>query len=113
MALLGRRLTGNAALGVLAGALTALNPLLAYYTVVVHEYSFEFLLTALFLLGAVAVGGRVLRGIDPGRFAWLALGGGVAAFFSVASLLVSFPIVHLGAIVQPSLRTGDSNTTGH
>ena len=98
MALLGRRLTGDAALGVLAGALTALNPLLAYYTVVVHEYSFEFLLTALFLLGAVAVGGRVLRGIDPGRFAWLALGGGVAAFFSAASLLVSFPILHLGAL---------------
>ena len=98
MALLGRRLTGDAALGVLAGALTALNPLLAYYTVAVHEYSFEFLLTSLFLLGAVAVGGRVLRGIDPGRFAWLALGGGVAAFFSAASLLVSFPILHLGAL---------------
>ncbi len=98
MALLGRRLTGNAALGVLAGALTALNPLLAYYTVVVHEYSFEFLLTALFLLGAVTVGGSVLRGIDPGRFGWLALGGGVAAFFSAASLLVSFPILHLGAL---------------
>ena len=98
MALLGRRLTGDAALGVLAGALTALNPLLAYYTVVVHGYSFEFLLTALFLLGAVTVGGRVLRGIDPGRFGWLALGGGVAAFFSAASLLVSFPILHLGAL---------------
>ena len=68
MALLGRRLTGDASLGVLAGALTALNPLLAYYTVVVHEYSFEFLLTALFLLGAVTIGGSVLRGIDPGRF---------------------------------------------
>ena len=98
MALLGRRLTGDASLGVLAGALTALNPLLAYYTVVVHGYSFEFLLTALFLLGAVTVGGSVLRGIDPGRFWWLALGGGVATFFSAASLLVSFPILHLGAL---------------
>ena len=94
MALLGRRLTGSAALGVLAGALTALNPLLAYYTVAVHGYSFEFLLTALFLSGAVALAG----GIEPRRFGWIALGGGVAAFFSAASLLVSFPIVHLGAL---------------
>ena len=98
MALLGRSLTGNAALGVLAGALTALNPLLAYYTVVVHGYSFEFLLTALLLLGAVAFSGGVLRGVCPWRFGWLAVGGGVAAFFSAASLLVTFPIVHLGAL---------------
>ena len=98
MALLGRRLTGNAALGVLAGALTALNPLLAYYTVIVHGYSFEFLLTALLLLGAVTLNGSVLRGVYPWRFGWLAVGGGVAAFFSAASLLVSFPIVHLGAL---------------
>ncbi len=98
MALLGRRLTGNAALGVLAGALTALNPLLAYYTVIVHGYSFEFLLTALLLLGAVALSRSVLNGVYPWRFGWLAVGGGVAAFFSAASLLVSFPIVHLGAL---------------
>ena len=50
MAFLGRRLTGDATLGALTGAVTALNPLLAFYMVFVHQYSFEFLLTALFLL---------------------------------------------------------------
>ena len=49
MAFLGRRLTGDVTLGVLAGAVTALNPLLAFYTVFVHQYSFECLLTALFI----------------------------------------------------------------
>lgn len=95
MAVLGTRLTGHVTLGLVAGAVTAMNPLLSFYTVYVHQYSFEFLLTALFLLGAVGVYSPV-SGIDPKRFGHIALWGGVAAFFSVASLLVSFPIVHLG-----------------
>ena len=96
MAFLGRRLTGDVALGVLAGAVTALNPLLAFYTVFVHQYSFEFLLTALFLLVATGLHSTA-TGIDPKRFGRMALCGAVGALFSVASLLISFPIVHLGA----------------
>ena len=96
MAFLGRRLTGDVTLGVLAGAVTALNPLLAFYTVFVHQYSFEFLLTALFLLVATGLHSTA-TGIDPKRFGRMALCGAVGALFSVASLLISFPIVHLGA----------------
>ena len=98
MAVLGRRLTGDATLGVVAGAVTAVNPLLAFYTVYVHQYSFEFLLTALFLLAATGLHSPG-TGIDPKRFGRVALCGSVAAFFSVASLFVSFPIVHLGAVL--------------
>ena len=109
MAFLGRRLTGDATLGVLAGAVTAVNPLLAFYTVFVHQYSFEFLLTALFLLAATGLHSSG-TGIDPKRFGRVALCGGVAAFLSAASLFVSFPIVHLGAILavwnrRPERRT--------
>ena len=96
MAFLGRRLTGDVTLGVLAGAVTALNPLLAFYTVFVHQYSFEFLLTALFLLVATGLHSTA-TGIDPKRFGRMALCGAVGALFSVASLLISFPIVHVGA----------------
>ena len=96
MAFLGRRLTGDATLGALTGAVTALNPLLAFYTVFVHQYSFEFLLTALFLLVATGLHSAA-TGIDPKRFGHMALCGAVGALFSVASLLISFPIVHLGA----------------
>ena len=67
MAFLGRRLTGDVTLGVLTGAVTALNPLLAFYTVFVHQYSFEFLLTALFLLVATGLH-PTATGIDPKRF---------------------------------------------
>ena len=45
MALLVRSVTRDYGLAILAAALTALNPLLARYTVYVHQYSFEFLLT--------------------------------------------------------------------
>ena len=96
MAFLGRRLTGDVTLGVLTGAVTALNPLLAFYTVFVHQYSFEFLLTALFLLVATGLHSTA-TGIDPKRFGRIALSGAVGALFSLASLLISFPIVHLGA----------------
>ena len=98
MVFLGRRLTGDATLGLVAGAVTAVNPLLAFYTVYVHQYSFEFLLTALFLLPATGLHSPG-TGIDPKRFGRVALCGSVAACFSVASLFVSFPIVHLGAVL--------------
>ena len=96
MALVVQSVTRDYGLAILAAALTALNPLLAHYTVFVHQYPFDFLVTALFLLAAA----HLLR--DPGtfsprRFGWVALGGGVAAFFSVTSVFMSFPTVNLGA----------------
>ncbi|MXZ71398.1 MAG: hypothetical protein F4Z04_07825 [Acidobacteria bacterium] len=95
MALLVWSLTRDTGLAVLAAALTALNPLLAHYTVFVHQYPFDFLVTALLLIAAALL---VRNGdVDPPRFGWLALGGGLAAFFSVTSVFLSFPAVNLGA----------------
>ena len=52
MALVARHLTGSSGLALLAAALTALNSLLAHYSVFVHHYTFEFLVTSLILLAA-------------------------------------------------------------
>ena len=52
MALVVQSVTRDYGLAILAAALTALNPLLAHYTVFVHQYPFDFLVTALFLLAA-------------------------------------------------------------
>ena len=96
MALVVHSVTRDYGLAILAAALTALNPLLAHYTVFVHQYPFVFLVTALFLLAAA----HVLRNPDafsPRLFGWVTLGGGVAAFFSVTSVFISFPTVNLGA----------------
>ena len=96
MALVVHSVTRDYGLAILAAALTALNPLLAHYTVFVHQYPFVFLVTALFLLAAA----HLLRNPDatsPRLFGWVAVGGGVAAFFSVASVFLSFPTVNLGA----------------
>ena len=90
MALLVRSVTHDYGLAILAAALTALNPLLAHYTVFVHQFPFDFLVTALFLLAA----GLLVRNrneVDPRRFGWVALGGGLAAFFSVTSVFVELP----------------------
>ena len=91
------RLTGDRSLGFLAAAVTALNPLLAQYTVFVHQYPFDFLVTALFLLAAVTLFDDTSR-VDPRRFATVALAAGIAPLFSVTSVLVSFPIMHVGAL---------------
>ena len=96
MALVVHSVTRDYGLAILAAALTALNPLLAHYTVFVHQYPFVFLVTALFLLAAA----HVLRNPDAFSlrlFGWMTLGGGVAAFFSVTSVFISFPTVNLGA----------------
>ena len=61
MACLVRRLTGDNALAILAACLTALNPLLAHYTVFVKQYSLGFLSTALLLLGATVLFGGSRR----------------------------------------------------
>ena len=91
------RLTDDRGLGLLAAAVTALNPVLAQYTVFVHQYTFDFLVTALLLLAAVTLFDDTSR-VDPRRFAKVALAAGIAPLFSVTSVLVSLPIMHVGAL---------------
>ena len=91
------RLTGDRSLGFLAAAVTALNPPLARFSVFVHQYPFDFLVTALFLLAAVTLFDNTSR-VDPRRFAKVALAAGIAPLFSVPSVFVSFPIMHVGAL---------------
>ena len=110
MALVVWRLTADESLAAAAAALTALNPLVAHYTVFVHQYTFDFLVTALFLLAATTL--RTGEpGIDPRRFGRLALGGGVAVFFSVTSVFASFPIVNLGALLAARDGSADRRRT--
>ena len=91
------RLTGDRGLGLLAAAVTAFHPLLAQHTVFVHQYPFDFLVTALFLLAAVTLFEDTAR-VDPRRFAKVALAAGIAPLFSAPSVLVSLPIMHVGAL---------------
>ena len=96
MALTVRNLTRDDTAAVIAAAVTALNPLLAHYSILVRQYPIDFLTTALFLLAAT----HVLHGrepVDARRFGWLCLGGGLAPFLSVTSVLTSLPLVALGA----------------
>ncbi|MYH27514.1 MAG: hypothetical protein F4137_01365 [Acidobacteria bacterium] len=95
MAITVRRLTGDEALAALAACVAALNPLLVRYSVFVHQFPMEFLLTALFLFAAVGLR-RGGKGIDPGRFRRFALLASVGPFFSIPSVFVTFPIVNLG-----------------
>lgn len=106
MALVVWRLTADESLAAMAAALTALNPLLAHYTVFVHQYPFDFLVTALFLLAAATLCTGD-TGVDPRRFGRLACFGGLAIFFSVTSVFVSFPIVNLGAFHAARDRSAD------
>ena len=97
MALVVRRLTGDDGLALLAAAATALNPLVANYSVYVHQYTVEFVLTALFLLaGARLYSGRE-SDLNSRQFASLALAAGLAPWFSVTSVFISFPLVNLAA----------------
>ncbi len=97
MALVVRRLTGDDGLALLAAAATALNPLVANYSVYVHQYTVEFVLTAFFLL----VGARLYSGresdLNSRQFASLTLAAGLAPWFSVTSVFISFPLVNLAA----------------
>ncbi len=91
-----RNLTRSDNAAVIAAAVTALNPLLAQYTVFVRQYPLDFLMTALFLLAAT----HLLRNEEPAgarEFRWIAFVGGVATFVSVTSVFTSFPLVMLGA----------------
>ena len=96
MALTVRRLTRDDASAAVAAAVTALNPLLAQYTVFVRQYSLDFLMTALFLLA----GTHLLcdrAAVETRRFGWIALAAGLATFVSVTSVFTSFPLLVLGA----------------
>ena len=110
MALVVWRLTADESLAAMAAALTALNPLLAHYTVFVHQYPFDFVVTALFLLAAAALCSGE-SGIDPRRHGGLAFGGGLAIFCSVTSVFASFPIVNLSAIHAARDRSADRRRT--
>ena len=91
------RLTGDAAVALLAGAVTSLVQLLAHYTVFVHQYTLEAIITGLFLLAATRL---VPDGteVDARHFRRVALAGGAATFFSVPAIFVTFPVVNLGAL---------------
>ena len=108
MALVVRALTRDDTLAVLAGAVTALNPLLAHYTVFVHQYAVEFTITALFLLAATRLYSGRASDLDSRCFAGVALAGGLAPFFSVTSVFTSFPLVNLAAVyaVRDWFRNG-------
>ena len=110
MGLVVRRLTGDDSLAVAAAALTALNPLLAHYTVFVHQFPFDFVVTALLLLAAATLRTGE-SGMDPKRFGWIALAGGSAIFFSVSSVFASFAIVNLGAVLAAGGWTKDRRRT--
>lgn len=97
MFLVVRRLTGDRSMGLLAAALTALNPLLAHYTAYVHQYPFDFLVTALLLLGAVVLFTDKRR-IEPHQLGGIALASGLAPLFSVTSVFTSFATMHVAAL---------------
>jgi hypothetical protein len=91
MALLVRRLTGSDGLAILGGGLTALNPLLAHYSVYVKQYSLDFLITAVILLVAVSVLERAE--VRAGHLGGVVLLSASALLFSVGSVFVSAPVV--------------------
>ena len=109
MTLAVRHVTDSVGLGLLAGGLTALNPLGAQHAVYVHQYAFDFLVTALFLLAASRVFDKHDT-IDARRFAWMAFGGGAAIFFSVPSVFISASAMHVGAWIAFRNWTRDRDT---
>lgn len=105
--------TGDRSAAVAAAAVTALNPLLAHYSVTVRQYSLDFLVTALFLLGAA----RLLRGagqVEARGFVRLAAYGGGAILVSVTSVFASGATIGVGAVsaIWQWARRGASGTAG-
>ena len=98
VALAVRHLINDYSLALLAAGVTALNPLVARYSVAVHQYSFDFLVTALFLLAATRLCPD-WPNINSRLFMRVAFAGGTAPFFSVPSVFISFPTIHLAALV--------------
>ena len=97
MALVVRRLTGDDGLALFAAAAAALNPLVAHYSVFVHQYTVEFMLTALFLLAGTRLYSGRESDLNSRQFAGLAFAAGVAPWFSVTSVFISFPLVNVAA----------------
>ena len=110
MALAVRTLTRDDGLALLAAGATALNPLLAHYSVYVHQYSFDFLLTAVFLLLAAVYNRRGSEDHDATLWPLASLGA-VGIFFSAPSVFVTFPLVHLGAVRAIRRSYGDRRRT--
>jgi hypothetical protein len=96
MAMAVRRLTQSRGLGLAAAALTALNPLLAHYSVFVKQYTLDFLVTALLLWAAAVVLDD--RAVPVRRFAWLATLAGAAVWWSPTSVFAGAPIMNLAAV---------------
>ncbi len=90
------KLTRSRGLALLAAGLTALNPLLAHYTVFVKRYTLDFLVTALLILAAASMLDG--REIDPRKLARLAILSGLGVLFSVVSIFVSLPTVIVVAL---------------
>ena len=110
MAVLVRVVTRDDSLAAVAAAVTALNPLLANYSLFVRQYTVDFLVTAIFLL----VAARLLGGtgaINTRQFARVALCGGLFPFLSVTSVFASAPIVAVGAASACWRRLGDRHGT--
>jgi len=96
VALMVRRLTHSDGLGILAAALTALNPMLAHYTVFVKEYTLGFLATACVLWAAASR----FEDSEPHtkQFFRTSLAAGVLVFFSITSVFASMPVINLVAL---------------
>jgi hypothetical protein len=91
--LLAARLTRRRSIGLVAMGLALASPFLAHYSIFVKQYSVDFAVTAgLLLAGAALMDGRR---VTLGRLAVL---GAVSAFFSIPSVFVSVPLVHLAAL---------------
>lgn len=98
-----RLLTRDDGLALLAAVATASNRQLAHYTVFVHQYTFDFLVTALLLLAGAKLSRT--RSVDrPAAVTSIAVAGALASFFSAPSVFVSFPLVHLSAFLAVRRR---------
>jgi hypothetical protein len=95
LALLVATVTGSRALGVVAICLGVLSPFLAHYSIFVKQYTLDFTMAAgLLLAGAFATRGRGLP------LPWLATLTLAATPFSIPSVFVGVPLVHIVAARQ-------------
>jgi hypothetical protein len=100
------RLTKSHGLSLLAAALTALNPLLAHYTVFVKAYSVDFLVTAVLLYVAIPL--LVEDKIRPASAVRLLLVASLGVLVSVTSIFVSLPAINAVALRALTRRDQES-----